>query len=386
VFYGGGGCTCDDEGEKEGVRKWRIIVLAAAVVLIVAGVYLYNIFYGANNFADAEKKSFFVSKGESWEQVVDSLAAQGIIRNEEWFNFVMNVYNRGKQTHVGKYEFKSGISNAELYNNLRLGRGIVQISVTLQEGRRAVTFSRAFARALGTDTVRFMNLVNDEMYARSLGVEAKNLEGYLSPNTYSFNWQTDEREIIKRLTHQTEKVFDDSLRQRAQALNMSVHEVLTLASIIEGEAFLDDERAVISGVYHNRLRKGMKLEADPTIQFIIGNGPRRILFSDLAVVHPYNTYMNYGLPPGPISNPREASIIAALYPAKHSFLFFVSNGKGGHWFSKDYLGHMNNVRKFRRERAAQVRNQNLSRALRWQSFETPAPLSEVIPVEVKSYF
>ncbi|MEK7671237.1 MAG: endolytic transglycosylase MltG, partial [Bacteroidota bacterium] len=342
------------------IKKSRIILLLAAVVLIGGGVYLYNIFYGANNFADAEKKSFFVSKGESWEETVDSLAAQGIVRDKDWFNLVTNVYSRGKQTHVGKYEFKSGISNAELYNNLRLGRGIVSISVTLKEGRTAVTFSRAFARTLGIDTVRFMNLVNDETYARSLGVEAKNLEGYLSPNTYSFNWQTDESEIIRRLTHQTEKVFDDSLRQRAQELNMSLHEVLTLASIIEGEASLDDERAIISGVYHNRLRKGMKLEADPTIQFIIADGPRRIVLSDLRINNPYNTYMYYGLPPGPISNPQAASIIAALYPAKHNYLFFVANGRGGHWFSSNYADHMNNVRKFRRERAAQGRNQDLS--------------------------
>ncbi|MBF8248558.1 MAG: aminodeoxychorismate lyase, partial [Bacteroidetes bacterium] len=230
------------------------------------------------------------------------------------------------------------------------------ISVTLKEGKRAVSFSRAFHRLLDVDTARFTTLVNDEAFARSLGVEANNLEGYLSPNTYSFNWQTDEEEIIGRLVRQTEKIFDDTLRERARELKMSLHEVLTLASIIEGEALLDDERAIISGVYHNRLRKGMRLQADQTIQYIIPDGPRRVVFSDLHINNPYNTYKHGGLPPGPISNPGVASILAALYPAQHNYLYFVANGRGGHWFSSNYDGHMNNVRKFRKERAARNRD------------------------------
>ena len=141
---------------------------------------------------------------------------------------------------------------------------------------------------------------------------------------------------------------------------MSLHEILTLASIIEGEAILDDERTTISGVYHNRLRKGMRLQADPTIQFVISNGPRRVLFDDLQIKSPYNTYLYSGLPPGPISNPRVASIHAALYPAQHDYLFFVSNGRGGHWFARNYDGHMINVRRFRKEREAQIRSQNAS--------------------------
>lgn len=342
-------------------KPFKIVAAIFFAIVLIAGAYFYNVFFGANNFADAERKSLYVSKGESWKQIVDSLEAKGFVRNRQWFDVVVSVFNKGTETHVGKYEFKSGISNAELYNNLRLGRGIVPIAVTLKEGRRAESFSRTLHRTLGIDSVRFMNLVSDESFTNSLGVEAKNLEGYLAPNTYSFNWQTDEDEIIKRLVKQTERIFDDSLLHRAKALGISVHSVLTLASIIEGEAILDDERTIISGVYHNRLRKKMKLEADPTVQFIIPDGPRRLMHSDLQIRNPYNTYMNYGLPPGPISNPRTASIVAALYPAKHEYLFFVANGKGGHWFSKDYVGHMNNVRKFRRERTAgKLKNQSVS--------------------------
>jgi UPF0755 protein len=125
-----------------------------------------------------------------------------------------------------------------------------------------------------------------------------------------------------------------------------------LASIIEGEAVREDERAKISGVYWNRLRKGMKLEADPTIQYILNGRPRRLAYRDLKIDHPYNTYRRVGLPPGPVNNPGRASILAALYPESHRFLFFVADGKGGHRFAATYAEHMKNVRAYRRARGA----------------------------------
>ncbi len=338
------------------VSKILIVIVAAA---IVAGAALLGyIFYGPNTFADAERKIFVVSKGQTWQEVVDGLENEGIIRNRGMFELVVKVLRRGAVAVVGRYEFASGISNLDLYNSLRLGRNIVPLSVTLREGKRAPAYARLLARSIGIDSARFMSLINDAEFARSLGVEANSLEGYLFPETYFFNWQTDEAEVIERLVGQTLKVFNDSLRQRAAELKMTIHEVLTLASIIEGEAFFDDERATISGVYHNRLRKGMRLEADPTIQFIIPDGPRRIYHNDLRIESPYNTYRNYGLPPGPICSPRAASIIAALYPEHHNYYFFVSDGKGGHWFATTYTQHLANVRKFRRERAEQQRNQS----------------------------
>ncbi len=333
------------------ILKVVVVLLVAAVV--GAGLFFYNIFYGGNSF-DVEKKTFFVNKGQTWSQVVDSLDANGIIRNKEWFIFVTRVLNKGTKTHVGKYVFDSGISNVALYDALRLGRDIVPITVTFGEGRRSTSFARAARRTLGADSARFMDLVNDGQFARSLGVTARNLDGYLSPNTYFFNWQTPEEDIIERLVRQTtERIFNDSLMVRAQDIGMNMHQVLTLASIIEAEAFLREERPTISGVYHNRLRKGMRLEADPTIQFIMPDGPRRVLYRDLRIPSPYNTYMHYGLPPGPINNPSKGSIIAALFPEKHNYLFFVADGKGGHWFARNYAEHMANVRKFRAFRAQQ---------------------------------
>lgn len=341
------------------ILKW--VGVLTGLLAVGAGIVLYIVLYAGNSFSGVAKREFYVNKGMTWNDVVDSLDASGIIRSRQLFEWAVLISRKGTGTHVGKYVFKSGISNSELYNDLRRGTGIVPISVTLKEGRRMATFARAFARTIDIDTSRFLALVEDPEFCASLGVSARNLEGYLSPNTYQFNWQSDEEEIIKRLVKQTDKIFTDELLARARKLRLTKHQVLTLASIIEGEAYLDEERARISGVYHNRLRKGMKLEADPTIQFLLPDGPRRVLLRDLQIKSPYNTYMYYGLPPGPISNPREASIIAALYPEQHPFLFFVADGKGGHWFSKDYNGHLNNVKRFRRERAERIREDERER-------------------------
>ena len=140
------------------------------------------------------------------------------------------------------------------------------------------------------------------------------------------------------------------MRERMDEINLTENEVLALASIIEGEAIYDSERPRISGVYHNRLKKGMRLQADPTIQYIIEDSPRRLLNKDLKIKSPYNTYLNYGLPPGPINSPGLESIKAALYPEKVDFLFFVAKGDGYHTFSKTEKEHNKAKRAFQKVR------------------------------------
>jgi len=229
------------------------------------------------------------------------------------------------------------------------GRGVL-IPVTVTEGIRARTQAGVFARALGVDSLRYARLAFDESFARSLGVEQPMLEGYLLPQTYGFNWQQEEATIIRAQVIEFHRVFNDSLKARAAAIGMTVNEVVTLASIVEGEVIFDEERPIVAGVYHNRLRRGMRLQADPTIQYIIPDGPRRLLYEDLETESPYNTYRNRGLPPGPVGNPGVRSILATLYPQEHNYLYFVANGRGGHWFSRSFEEHKQHVRKYRRER------------------------------------
>lgn len=321
------------------------------MALIVAVLW---VLYGGNEFPGGGDRTFYVSRGESFAAVVDTLETRGIIRSRPLFVFVARVYGGTERIQVGKYGVQSGISNAELFQMLRSGKGNQLIHVAIPEGSRIRTQARLFARGLGIDSAKYARLAFDTAFAGSLGVDKPSLEGYLLPDTYGFYWEQDERDILKRQIENFRLFFNDTLRSKAAEFGWDAHTAVTFASIVEGEATLGDERPIIAGVYHNRLRTGMRLEADPTIQYILNDGPRRILFADLKIDNPYNTYRYQGLPPGPVNNPGRASILASLYPAQHNFLFFVANGKGGHWFARSYLEHLRYVQMFKRQRAKQM--------------------------------
>ncbi len=331
-------------------KRLRWVAGATAVGFGAVGVALYVVFFGSNVFAGADEKTFYVSKGQTFASVVDSLEADGIIRNRQLFVFVAKVHGGMTKMKVGKYRFTSGISNFELLTALVEGKDATLIPVTLPEGLTSRQQAHLFVRTIGIDSARFIALVHNDSFVHSFGITSPSLEGYLFPETYDFRWQADEQDVITHLVKHFQAFYSDSLQDRAEEIGWTTNQVMTMASIVEGEAILPAERPVISGVYYNRLRRGMKLEADPTIRFTLEDGPRRILYSDLQVDNPYNTYRNRGLPPGPINNPGRASILAALFPAKHSYLFFVANGKGGHWFSSTFAEHTRNVRMYRRER------------------------------------
>lgn len=333
------------------MKAGKILLGLGTVLLVAAGAIGWSIFWGPNPFADAEQKVFTISRGQSFATIVDSLEAQGIIRSRPQFVFVARVAGGTTRMQVGRYVLTSGISNLSLFTMLRDGRGIMPMQVTIPEGYRATQQARILSRALGIDSARYMALVEDGGLAKELGIPARTLEGYLMPETYVFGWQPDERDVVRRLVEEFKRFYNDSLQARARAMGWTTNEVLAMASIVEGEAMLDAERARISGVYHNRLHKGMYLQADPTIQFFLQGSPRRILYSDLRVDHPYNTYRNRGLPPGPVNNPGKASIVAALFPEQHDFLFFVANRNGGHWFTRTYAEHQRFVREYRRLRS-----------------------------------
>jgi UPF0755 protein len=335
------------------VVRPKLFLLPVAICAILLVGFLLFAFYAPNTFSEPMQRQFFVSKGEVFSTVVDSLESQGLIRRKWLFLLVSRILGGTDRIQVGKYVFASGVSNLDLFLSLRYGRGTALISVTIPEGWRSGQQAHLFARTLGTDSARFAGLVHSQSFIRSLGLEDTTLEGYLLPDTYSFYWQQGEEEVIRKMVEQFWKFYSDSLVERQQAIGWTTKQVLTLASIVEGEAVQDDERAVIAGVYMNRLRRGMKLEADPTVQFIVNARPRRLFYTDLKIDNPYNTYIHAGLPPGPVNNPGRASILAVLFSVHHNYIFFVANGRGGHWFASSYSEHLRNVRQYRRYRAQQ---------------------------------
>jgi UPF0755 protein len=330
----------------------RYLAATGALLFLIAGFILWA-FYGPNWFPASAQRPFFVSRGEKFSAIVDSLETQGVIRNRTLFLIVARLVGGTERVQVGKYVFQSGVSNTDIFLALRSGRGNTLIQVAVPEGLRSRQQARLFTRAIGADSAKFVSLVHNRSFIHDLGVADTSLEGYLLPDTYAFYWQQTEEEIVGKMVEQFWRFYGDSLMERQRAMGWTTLQVLTLASIVEGEAVHDDERAMIAGVYFNRLRKGMKLDADPTIQYIINERPRRLLYSDLKVDNPYNTYLYAGLPPGPVNNPGRASILAALSPARHPYIFFVANGRGGHWFASSYGEHLKNVRHYRRNRAQQ---------------------------------
>jgi UPF0755 protein len=208
------------------------------------------------------------------------------------------------------------------------------------------------AAKLDADSTAFADLAAGPELSSELGVEVGSLEGYLFPDTYIIPWGLEPEDVAKLMIDRLEREFNQRAVERAASLGMSRHEVLTLASIVEAETRLPEELPVVSAVYHNRLRRGMRLEADPTVAYAKGGYKGRLFYKDLEIESPYNTYKHPGLPPGPICSPGKAAINAALYPdTTTTALYFVARGDGGHVFSRTLREHQAAVEKARRSRS-----------------------------------
>jgi len=278
-----------------------------------------------------------IEKGMSLNSVSNLLFENDIIVNQNIFK--LKVITRGLASKIptGRFLIDGKISDALLID-LIFNKGPIKLKLTIPEGSQSKNLFKDINTLLNTD-YDFNKYFNSTEILEQYKVDASSLEGYLYPDTYYLYHDSSPEEIIDILLSEFWKKFDENLQDRANQLGFSVHEVVTLASIIEGEAMLDSERSTISSVYHNRLKINMKLQADPTIQYIIPGPPKTLSNRDLRIKSDYNTYQNYGLPPGPINNPGIASIKAALYPEDTNFLFFVAQGDGSHAFTTNEKDH-----------------------------------------------
>ena len=278
-----------------------------------------------------------IEKGMSLNSVSHLLLENEIIVNQNIFK--LKVITRGLASKIptGRFLINGKISDAILID-LIFNKGPIKLKLTIPEGSQSKNLFKDINTLLNTD-YDFNKYFNSTEILEQYQVDASSLEGYLYPDTYYLYHDSSPEEIIDILLSEFWKKFDENLQDRANQLGFSVHEVVTLASIIEGEAMLDSERSTISSVYHNRLKINMKLQADPTIQYIIPGPPKTLSNRDLRIKSDYNTYQNYGLPPGPINNPGIASIKAALYPEDTNFLFFVAQGDGSHAFTTNEKDH-----------------------------------------------
>ncbi len=284
-----------------------------------------------------------VPKGASFRQITDSLVAHDIVTHRTWFNLLARVRRIDREVQAGIYEFTPGSSAWQVLNGLREGR-VLTLRLTVPEGLTLQDVAELAAKELQVSPDSFMAAARDPEITGLLGIAAPSVEGFLLPDTYQFPVDVVARQVVGTMVDGFLRAWKPEWTARLDTLHMSRREIVTLASIVEGEAIHDSERPVIAGVYHNRLRIGMALQADPTVQYAIqqrtGERKARLFVRDYRTPSPYNTYLNPGLPPGPIASPGLASIEAALYPKKVPYLYFVATEGGRHDFSRTYQQHL----------------------------------------------
>jgi UPF0755 protein len=328
------------------LSKLQWIVIATVFIAIV--IVSYFTFFTANHFDKPAPFTFEIKDGESFSSVTERLFEQSIIPSK--FNFKVAGFIYGAQTKVkaARFKIQNDLSYLDLLDLFVNGPADYLRAVRINDGQTIKWLGAKVRRDVKIDSAAFVNLATDKEFIKSLGLNASTIEGYLFSKTYKMYENTSPEEALQIFYKGFTDFFVDSLKQRAKKIGLTVHQVLTLASIIKGETDLVDEMPTISGVYHNRLRIGMRLQADPTIQYLLPDGWRRLTYKDLEIESRYNTYRYAGLPPGPINNPGANAIMAALYPEKNNYLYFVANGNGGHKFAKSYSDHLKNVVQYRK--------------------------------------
>jgi UPF0755 protein len=292
-------------------------------------------------------------KDSSLSSTITILSDANAIKHPYVFYVIASVYEfiSDKHCSAGEFTLQPTYSHARVMKMIFSGEAGMTVNVVLPEGSNLQRIASILQKRIALDSLEFMNIVNDDSICASFGVQQSSMEGYCMPDTYNLYKKQKAQDIIKKLAVIHQLFWDRECAQLLKDSPYSKHEILTLASIIEAEASVGSERKRISGVYHNRLKRGMKLEADPTVQYAIGKR-KRLFYSDLRIDNRYNTYKYAGLPPGPINCPGRESILAALQPEKHAFIFFVAKGDntGEHIFTTNGTDHAKAVKAYRKQR------------------------------------
>ena len=302
-------------------------------------------------------KIVVIPEGATFQQVASLLERERLIRSRSAFVFLGRSQSADRKIHAGEYELSPAMLPADILAKLQSGQ-VVLHPITIPEGLTMAQIADLVAQH-GIDRTEFLRLTNDRAFIGALGISAATLEGYLYPDTYKFPRAVKARDVVQAMVDHLKAVMTPDLLLRAQELKMTQHEVLTLASVIEKETGAGAERPEISAVFHNRLKKHIPLQSDPTVIYGLPHFDGNIHKRDLSTPSPYNTYRVPGLPPGPIANPGIQAIRAALYPSGSRALYFVSRNDGTHHFSATLTEHNEAVEKYQKRpfrRASPPRN------------------------------
>ena len=338
---------------------WWILIPSAVLLTALYGLFLYrNPDESRVNPNVTKETMIVVPPNASMAQIADSLKDKGFIRSEITFRVAAKLMRAGHGLHGGTFQIHYGLSNFELLRDLVGTKYQIVFQLGIPQGFRMKDIAEAADANLGINKYDFFRAAGDTAYLHWLGLpeQAQTAEGFLYPDNYKWFYPLNGRTLVQALVTRFHQVVPDSLLDAASARGLSPYQLVTVASIVEGETKNDTEKYLVAGVYENRFKMGMKLQADPTVQYGL-QLDRAIGHADLFKPTPYNTYLNYGLPPGPINSPDFATIYAAAYPANTDYLFFVArrDGTRTHYFSSTYAGQLQNIKKEEHNIAAGVR-------------------------------
>lgn len=328
------------------------LILFLAAVFAAGGFFAMHMANYARSPANAKitrPVEIVVQPGDSFRAVTDKLLETEIIRHPLKFRNLAAYQKATTKIKAGEYRFSGTMSPARILEQLAEGRVHLH-RLTITEGLNVYQVADRAEQTGLCKKQGFIDAATDPELMQKLGIPAETAEGYLFPETYFFEKPVSAEQIVCTMVRRFNKVFSEKWEQRAEELGFSVHEIVTLASIIEKETGVEGERKMISSVFHNRLEKGMRLDSDPTVIYGIKDFDGNITRKDLKTPTPYNTYTFRGMPPGPIANPGRASLEAALYPADTNYLYFVAKPDKSHHFSTNLSEHNRAVQKYQLNR------------------------------------
>ncbi len=292
-----------------------------------------------------------IPPGMQAPQVAGLLASKGVLARRWPFLLIYGAGRWRRHLEAGEYLFDQPLSPLDVYRKLIRGQVYLR-TVVIPEGSNRFDIARILENRLGVSAENFIEATSDPAAIRDLDPQAPSLEGYLFPDTYRFEYRTSAAHVAARMLDQFREVYKEDFRKDLAGSDLDLHQVMTLASLVEKETPDRPERPIVAQVFELRLKKGMLLQCDPTVLYaadLEGHPIKTITENDLQAESPYNTYLHPGLPPGPIANPGAASIRAVLHPAATRFLYFVSNNHGGHTFARTLAEHRRNVARYREQ-------------------------------------
>jgi len=332
--------------KKKRSISWIVGILA--LTLFTVGAYLAVELLSVPTCADFSKPlEVTVPRGANLSDMADIFVEVGLAESRWQFIMAARIIGVDRKLRAGRYTFPRPLSPVDLVKSLTFG-GSFDVAITFPEGFTVFEIADLAADSLGVSRDDLLALCFQRVLLDSLGIDGPSCEGYLFPETYSLPESLSARELISRMHTHFKSIWTPEFEIRARAIGMSQNEIITLASIIEGEAHVQWEQPVISSVYHNRLRAGMLLQADPTVIYGLRSFDRALTLADLDTSSSlYNSYRFPGLPPGPINNPGVSAVTSALWPDSSDYLYFVSNEDGTHWFNETLSAHYDAIHAIR---------------------------------------